>query len=120
MHPRKSSRVCWFLLGQLLARNAGTKASVMRRWGGPHLRIACEPVAPTPAVMPAEAHALGQEEQPPWEAERAGSPRQSACANEPSTCGEALALLHPPTGWLPEEQDGAPQTQNEGRDGGLH
>jgi hypothetical protein len=36
MHQRKSYRVCGFLLGQWLARNAGTKASVMRSWGGPH------------------------------------------------------------------------------------
>jgi hypothetical protein len=67
--------------------------------------------------MPAAPHAVGEEEQHSWEAERAGSSRHIAYANEPSTCGEALALLHPPTGWLREEEGCAPQTQNEVRDG---
>ncbi len=48
------------------------------------------------------------------------APRHIACANALSTCGEVLDLQHPPTGWLQEDEDVAPQTKDWARDGELH
>src|SRR6266699_542092 len=65
-------------------------------------------------------HAVGEEEHRSWGSERAGSPRHIACANEPPTCGEVLDLLHPPTGWLREDEDLATQMKDWARDGARH
>jgi hypothetical protein len=56
-------------------------------------------------------------EKPAWACPQEEAPRHIADANEPSTCGEALDLLHRPSGSLRADEDLAAPMKGWARDG---